>query len=1501
MKTTDEPKSDTHSQADPDVGSAPPEAEIDEAWERPVAVAKDRNVRAWLFFLGLICFGVALWTPLRSLYYRYGYAKSEVVVKRDADTFVAIAYYGVNSDVPAGSQDISTTVFAEQLRLLRLRGYEPITLQDVRAFYKEGKLLPRKAVLMTFEQSRKSSYFEIRNLLHEYKWKAVMGVNTAPVHAKDAQALLWPYFRDMITMGSWELAAQSEHGFDAIETSPSGHTGPFFSNPQWLADNRRYELPEEFNKRIEKDHRNVIREFEKEVGSKPIAFFFPYGDYGQYEEQAKVVRVTNMHQVGALYELGFTLGQLALNTRSSDPRRLNRLLVNPAWNARQFINKLDSFWPIEPMRGVNSKGYDAERWIGEWGEVFVREKELVLRAIPPVNPVMTLRQAPASSTAGAKAWLAGSDTFEDGFFSVRFQLKRGRFGVYLRSTSVGHYVYFSLDDAGKVSVRQRLPDMDELMLATDTLPGDSTSNHELLICLRDNLFFARLNGKTLFGGRVLLNGENRPGLAAVGIWDPIPGIAEAVVLDTRLVSRRDALVTWAPDVAKDPGYLTSWLNEHGYQFNVLSPPWLDIYENSPITFPIWDRQALKLLARTNNMRIMPHVQIRDASQLLKVPISEIIERALEHDVQGLYVDASSCTPEQVTSLVTWLVRLHQAMLEKNLSLALKLPVSIESLPSAGNIVRLLPGVLLAGDFQVPPFNLRDDQVLGITRVMPSASDETLSLYYQLSNLLSVYNDVSPEAKKEELRQKGFDAFTSGDYKEAIRAWEAWSKNDPRNAEPHSLIGDAWLRLNDQQKALEAYSQSLEINPGQMNLAIRHSRLLEQLNRLNESADILNVYARAFPDSPAVTIAQAQWLDRYRQRNEARELMKTLVKRHPDNIEARLVLQTMLDEPVERYANMQELLAIGRGAETHLFGFGRDIFGAELLTIPEASVFFNFVRETAANASNKKTCDLYQSFLPLSQKVTENFVADKLSDNWIAFGGFRPSAYGRYELRASTDMSEAFLRLKKSELMRDGFLEVTLDESAGAFWLYARRSSKSMIRYGYDDEGFIRIQSWFNGEIRTYESRPWLRPPGTVTLRLEVRGDGAVGYVNGKPVFTTPLAIPLDVCYGWWSVAPFSPELGLARARIARIECGPLAPTVLFIPRMIDADMRAALDLVRLHVRDMTAVAPFAFTQLPDGTVPLDPDIELAPFKMFCTFHRLRLMPVVDLAYFSNTLPEHLSNIILRHRLAGLILRVRTLPDADWFSRMEKMLEKTTADFIVVQQEDAYWPVPETDGQMDAAQETARLKKLAQAEVYEIQRGSLLLHPMKDAWKVPVQPYVEWPQSLVRTNRESITPGLVIMPRGFLPLLKAEMENAEKVSYTQVSVPSELKPPAVEPVVQPVTNQLETGESATNRSVSVDVSTNRVVLAVSGTNGVIAAVKESASTNRMMVLEGQVSNGVSQAAASVEVGTNGVVPAVSKEGVAPPRETLWHKLRSKMGSGEQGKETVPEAKPEPLLK
>jgi hypothetical protein len=344
-------------------------------------------------------------------------------------------------------------------------------------------------------------------------------------------------------------------------------------------------------------------------------------------------------------------------------------------------------------------------------------------------------------------------------------------------------------------------------------------------------------------------------------------------------------------------------------------------------------------------------------------------------------------------------------------------------------------------------------------------------------------------------------------------------------------------------------------------------------------------------------------------------------------------------------------------------------------------------------------------------VNEQFQEGHTSDKWVMFGGsVNPNSSGRFELRAGSDMAEAYLRLKKSDFMRDGFIEVDLDESVGFFWLYARRSSTAMIRFGFDDEGFLRIQSWVNGAIRSSDNRGWMRPPGQINIRLEVRGDGARGYINGKPAFSTSIVIPNELRYGWWSVAPFSPELGMARAKIGRIAAGPLPTTMLIVPAMQESQVPQFLDQVRPSAYQLSAVAPVVYAQKPDGTIEENKKFPIQMVRMFVTFHRLRYVPIVDASYFSEIDITSLIDLITREQLPSICVCTRLMPSEIWFKAVEKALEKTSANLLVIASDVPIWSSTHPNKTVRQMLATPLQVSLRQAE-----RGSLLLPPLMDTW------------------------------------------------------------------------------------------------------------------------------------------------------------------------------------------
>ena len=1311
----------------------------EEQWARPVAQRRDRNIGAWLAMLSLLCFAVAVRGPANRLFWRLRnrYSGPESGVERTAESFLAISYEAVSA--APDPEGLFTTVprFREHLEALRDAGYHPIGLEDVRAFYRDGAKLPPKAILVTFENTHKSTYFDASPVLRALRWRAVLGVVTRHVTEKSPDSVLAPYLRDMTLDNVWDLACESDLGTTLVPAGPDGNLVPFLATPRWIAEEERPERPEEFEARVRADHERAAAVFAKELETEPGAFFFPVGNYGQYEERNRAIRRINLDLVGERYGIGFLLGSRALNTAGTDRRRLNRLRVAPEWTAGELLSRLEREWPVGMGRGAEASRIPPDRWSPDWGALDTEGSTVRIRALPPADPLRT----DADATGGARAWIAGTDGFHEGSFEARFLPLRGEFHVYLPFSADDEWLRVELSDTGRVTVRRCAPGLDPVVLASGTAGSarEFRQAHSLLLTMRDGLLFVRLDGEPLLGGPVELPSDLRPGLVGAGVWADVPGLAQTDVLESHLRPRSDGLATWAPSLSRDSAHLCRALLRDAFRHTVVSPPWIDVHAGAPVAFPSPDMDSLAIVARTGRARVMPSVAPHDEAALATLEPSDLAAQAVAERADGLFVDAGDFPAEALPRLKDWAVRLAARLEGRKLGMAIRLPEAIRRTAAAAGFLSQLPAAtLLVDDEGTAPPGVDPTRVLALLRVAAPAESDDLALFYQLSDYASSQPDEIPESAR--LRQQGIRAYSEGRYAEAADLWQRWADGSPDEPEAWALLGNARSRMSATDAAIDAYGRSLQLAPGQIELALERARLLERAGRTDESGELLDSYARAFPGDPRIAVSQALWLDRHGRRAAGRDILRDLVERNPADIETRLALQSLLDDPADRYANMHKLLRVGTSGPTGLLGFGHDIERAELLSSPEASIFLDFLRETATNAPQEAVRDLYAGFLPLSEPIVEPFDASRLSENWTAFGTPLAAIAGAYDLRAASDMSEAYLRLRRSELLRDGFIEVTLSESVGAFWLYARRSSRSLVRFGFDGDGFLRIQTWSDGEIRTGDSRAWIRPGGDVTLRLEVRGDGAIGLVDGKPGFATPLPVPPSVAYGWWSVAPFSPELGVARARISRISAGPLSSSIAFLRETEPDRIAAALDRLRGRVRELSAVSPVLFAQRQDGTIPSEPLSDPMPFRMFCSYHRLRLIPSVALDYESHADPEALVRLIRNHRLSGLVLHVRAMPTPEWFEKTTALLETTTADLIVVV---ANKPLLPSVRDANPAAAAARLASLPPVEIRELERGPLLLHPAQSVWTVPATPFRDWPP--FGPAAECAAPQIIVIP------------------------------------------------------------------------------------------------------------------------------------------------------------
>ena len=1244
MNTSD-PASDRPA-APPRAPFPPPSGGMGGRRDRPSKLVMNQ---AWLIFLALVLLVMALWTPVKGLISRRLYQPTSPAGPIDATAFVSIAYEGVSERV----NEVSPAQFDAQLKLLRENGYVPIGLQEVRAFYYEGKPLPRKAILTTFEQSRKSSYFDTRQVLRQNRWKAVMFVWTKPIRDEDPSALRWPYIRDMILSKTWEVGGESEDGFRQIPASPQGRRGNFMSTPKWIVPEHRYETPEEFGSRLESDVKSNYEEIMRQTGVKPLAYAFPYGDFGQYDSRALLTRRLNLDLVGKYFDLGFLQGPMALNTAHSDARHLNRLLVDPRWSPEELLARLERSWPVRREFREFSKTLDTA-WVKEWGLCESASNRLELMA--------------GTNTTGGKIWLAGSDLLQNYQTRIVFRLDEGQFACYLRAEPDGEsHITVGVDRAGHAWIRQKFTGMDAFTLATANVSVPSNGVCTMEVTLRDNLCFARLNGEMLAQTAVRVRGQPQPGMLGLSVWSPETGQARVDILDLAIVNQPERVIKWRPTLNRGP-YLAWWINRNADQVAYLSPPWAEVTLNGLQVHPSEDFPILRNLARVYGFSIFPAITVDSEAGLDRIQPSRLVEELMKEQYDGLFLDFSPLERPTIGKVTQWIKQIADSMAPSGLRLMVRFPSLLERTTTFPTILDLVPEVRLVTSSNSPLFLDSDsftNQVLAFQQVPEPPYDMDLSLYYEVTGLSETNRKYSKDVQIEMLRQLGFNSFAIGDYEDSLRYWGQWLEAAPHDAEALMLIGDVHLRMQDMDKALEYYDMSLKENPGQIELALRRAALLDNMNRAEEARQALNLYARMFPENMDVLLGQADWLNRHDRRDEARELVKHAIARKPDDLKALIRYQLLAEDPAERIENMRRIAAIGTGI-LNKEAFAELLTSTELLSAPEAGILMPFILSTARNDPDPRIRKRFAKMLPPEAIVNENFIEEgKVTDNWISSSGEIPTRMGRLYLRAEGSQTEAYLRLCGSEGMRNAFIESTLEDVHGFFWLYARRGPTTMIRFGFERTG-LYLQVWKNGNLLSNEVKPWRYPERPFTMRLEVVGDGALGYIDGKPMYDAPVTIPPDLMNGWWGISPFSPVPGQAQVVVKGLAAGPL-PVLVALPNaaaLKDGDQ--LLDQLKDGMRTLSAVSPPWFRQTADGYIGGIPGPEHTFIRMFTQYHRKRLMPAVAMGFNGRLTAEWMLKTAEQYYLNGYVLEFIEMPSDAWLADLRRQLEGSSLCVLAVE-------------------------------------------------------------------------------------------------------------------------------------------------------------------------------------------------------------------------------------------
>ena len=189
-----------------------------------------------------------------------------------------LAYHGVNDRRDVYS--VSRRAFAEQMAMLHAAGFHAIGIADyVRFLHGQAVELPKRPILITFDDGRIDSYRGADRVLARYGMRATMFVITGRV-GKGPFYTDWDELRDMAASGRWDLQEHAGDGHRRIVMNPAGDVGPFYANRRFGGG--ALESFEAYTRRVLGDIEAGRRALEREIpGFEPHAFSLPYGSFGQ--------------------------------------------------------------------------------------------------------------------------------------------------------------------------------------------------------------------------------------------------------------------------------------------------------------------------------------------------------------------------------------------------------------------------------------------------------------------------------------------------------------------------------------------------------------------------------------------------------------------------------------------------------------------------------------------------------------------------------------------------------------------------------------------------------------------------------------------------------------------------------------------------------------------------------------------------------------------------------------------------------------------------------------------------------------------------------------------------------------------------------------------------------------------------------------------------------------------------------------------------------------------
>ena len=246
-----------------------------------------------------------------------------------------LVYHGVGSKGDESAFSITPEQLGSQLAYLRAAGMQVVTARQVADAFRQHQSLPPRAVMLTFDDGRAEAMLWADPLLADAGLRATMFVITQAAGSRGIFYASWAQLRRYAASGRWDLESHTA-GLHFRQGVADGRQLPA------LASLEPGETIGAYTHRVRTDMVDAANELEKEVGQRPVAFAYPFGDYGAERTNDPQIQGVLASAVGRNYQLAFEQDDqltVPLVTCADDPLHLRRIDVGH-WSGQDLLRRL---------------------------------------------------------------------------------------------------------------------------------------------------------------------------------------------------------------------------------------------------------------------------------------------------------------------------------------------------------------------------------------------------------------------------------------------------------------------------------------------------------------------------------------------------------------------------------------------------------------------------------------------------------------------------------------------------------------------------------------------------------------------------------------------------------------------------------------------------------------------------------------------------------------------------------------------------------------------------------------------------------------------------------------------------------------------------------------------------------------------------------------------------------------------------------------------------------